>query len=118
MTIDNALLQFNSRPVRPPQAVQGSEGRPAPNRPIDRQSDLYRQCQEFESIFVNMMLKEMRKTVDKSGLLDGGMAEEIFQDMLYAEHARSMARAASFGLAEKVYIQLTGRAGIQGYAAT
>lgn len=109
MTIDSALLQYNSRPLKTPAALQGSGARIAPNRPIDRSSELYKQCREFESLFVNMMLKEMRKTVDKSGLLDGGQAEDIFQDMLYDEYAKDMTRAASFGLSDQVYLQLTGR---------
>ncbi len=109
MTIDSALLQYNSRPLATPRALQGSGARIAAEGRVDRRSELYRQCQEFESIFVNMMLKEMRKTVDKAGLLDGGQAEDIFQDMLYDEYAKDMTRAAGFGLADQVYRQLTGR---------
>ena len=109
MTIDSALLQYNSRPLKTPQALQGSGARVAPNQHIDRGSELYRQCQEFESLFVNMMLKEMRKTVDKAGLLDGGQAEDIFQDMLYDEYSKDMTRAAGFGLSDQIYTQLMGR---------
>ena len=35
--------------------------------------------EDFEALMINQMLKEMRKTVDKSGLIDGGMAEQIFE---------------------------------------
>jgi flagellar protein FlgJ len=108
-TIDGALLQYNSRPLSPPKALQGSGAKVVLNRRIDRGSELYKQCEEFESIFVNMMLKEMRKTVDKSGLMDGGQAEDIFQDMLYDEYAKDMTRSAGFGLADQVYLQLLGR---------
>ncbi len=108
MTIDSALLQYNSRPLKTPAALQGSGARIVQDRRIDRGSELYKQCQEFESLFVNMMLKEMRKTVDKAGLLDGGQAEDIFQDMLYDEYAKDMTKAAGFGLSDQVYLQLTG----------
>jgi len=109
MTIDSALLQYNNQPLKTPQALQGSGTRVVSNRKIDRGCDLYKQCEEFESIFVNLMLKEMRKTVDKSGILDGGQAEDIFQDMLYDEYAKDMTKSARFGLADQVYLQLLGR---------
>ena len=52
------------------------------------------------------MLKEMRKTVNKSGLVDGGMAEEIFEDMLYDEYAKEFSKTKAFGLAEIIYNQM------------
>ncbi len=109
MQIDNALLQYQSRPLRIPTSaasVQGSGARITDSRPIDRTSPLYEQCREFESIFAKMMLKEMRKTVDKSGLVSGGWAEDIFQDMLDDEYAKSMSASANFGLADQLYRQL------------
>ncbi|KKL12837.1 hypothetical protein LCGC14_2531770 [marine sediment metagenome] len=74
---------------------------------IDRDSDLYKASVEFESIFIKQMLNVMRKTVDKSGFLDGGFAEEIFEDMLYDDYAKKMAENASFGLANLLYEQLS-----------
>jgi peptidoglycan hydrolase FlgJ len=108
-TIDSALLQYNNQTLKTPRALQGSGAKLASNQHIDRKSKLYAECQEFESLFVNMMLKEMRKTVDKSGLIDGGHGEEIFQDMLYDEYAKDMTKAANFGMADKIYLQLLGR---------
>ena len=74
---------------------------------VDRSSKLYEACVEFEAIFLKQMLTAMRKSVQKTGLLDGGMAQDIFEDMLYDEYAKSMARNAGFGLADTVYLQLT-----------
>jgi flagellar protein FlgJ len=83
----------------------------APRRPasqnVDRSSKLYEACVDFEALFVKQMLSAMRKSVQKTGLLDGGMAQDIFEDMLYDEYAKSMARNAGFGLADTVYLQLT-----------
>lgn len=59
--------------------------------------------EDFESLMINQMLKEMRKTVNKSGLVDGGMAEEIFEDMLYDEYAKEFSKTKTFGLAEIIY---------------
>jgi flagellar protein FlgJ len=73
---------------------------------VDKGSPLYKVCLEFEAIFIKQMLNSMRKTVEKSGLLDGGLAEEFFEDMLYDEYAKKMAQTAQFGLAETMYLQI------------
>ena len=110
MQIDSALLQYNNRPLKLPSGaaqVQGTGARVADASHVDKKSKLFDQCQEFESIFVKMMLKEMRKSVDKSdSLLNGGWAEDIYQDMLDDEYSKSMAKNAGFGLSEQLYKQL------------
>ncbi|MDP3177849.1 MAG: rod-binding protein [Spirochaetaceae bacterium] len=84
-------------------AAGGARGAAA----IDKKSELFAQCREFESIFVKMMLKEMRASVDKSdSLMSGGWAEDIFQDMLNDEYSKSMANNAGFGIAEQLYREL------------
>ena len=59
--------------------------------------------QDFEAIFIKQMLDAMRRTVPKGGLIDGGMAEEIFEDLLYEERSRIMAKTGSFGLADIIF---------------
>jgi flagellar protein FlgJ len=63
-------------------------------------------CVEMESILVGKMLKEMRKSVHKSGLMDGGFAEEIFEDMLYDEYAMNLSRNSNLGMAKMLYNEL------------
>jgi Rod binding domain-containing protein len=103
-------MQYNNRPLRVPSGasqVQGTGARVADSSRIDKKSKLYEQCQEFESIFLKMMLSEMQKTVDKSdSLISGGWAEEIYQDQLDDEYSKSMAKTANFGLADQLYRQL------------
>lgn len=110
MQVDAALFQYNNRSLKVPSGtsqVQGSGARIADSTPIDKKSKLYEQCQDFESIFVKMMLKQMRASVDKSdSLLSGGWAEDIYQDMLDDEYSKSMAKNAGFGLADQLYRQL------------
>ena len=76
-------------------------------RNTKRDDKLYQACQDFEAIFVKEMLKSMKSTVQKSGLLDGGFAEEIYDDMLYDEYAKKMTKTASFGITESLYKQLS-----------
>jgi Rod binding domain-containing protein len=90
-----------------PQASIPSKVPPAGGRTrVDRSSELYKVSQEFEAIFIKQMLNVMRKSVNKTGLMDGGMAEEIFEDMLYDEYAQKMAESGSFGIADMIYRQL------------
>jgi Rod binding domain-containing protein len=125
MQIDSALLQYNNRPLKLPSGaaqahrdagiardaglvgVAGSGAHVADSSRIDKNSKLFEQCREFESIFVKMMMKEMRNSVDKSdSILNGGWAEDIYQDMLDDEYSKSMAKTAGFGLADQLYKQL------------
>ncbi len=86
----------------------GSSGSPATgSSPVDKNSRLYQVSVEFEAIFIKQMLNVMRKSVAKTGLLDGGLAEEFFEDMLYDEYAKKMAENGSFGIADMIYRQLT-----------
>ncbi|MEW6681036.1 MAG: rod-binding protein [bacterium] len=60
-------------------------------------------CVEFEAIFISKLLKGLRGTIDKTGFIDGGRGEEIFQDMLYDEYAKTVAEKQSLGIAEIIY---------------
>jgi len=71
------------------------------------QQALKEACKEFETILLEQMLKSMRKTINKSGLMQGGMAEDIFEDMLYEKYARKMSDSANLGLADMLYRQLS-----------
>lgn len=61
---------------------------------------------QMEAMFINMMLKEMRATLHKTDLFDAGFAQDVFEDMLYQEYAKTMAKTANFGLAEQIYHQM------------
>jgi flagellar protein FlgJ len=63
-------------------------------------------CYEMESIFVGQMLKTMRKTVMETDFFGKSMAKDIFNDMLYDEYAKVMAKSDAFGLARQIYTQL------------
>jgi len=70
--------------------------------------ELLSACKEFESYFIQMMLREMRKTVDTSArLIPKSNAENIFQDMLDEQYASEAAKnGRGIGLAEMMYKQM------------
>jgi len=63
-------------------------------------------AQEFEAMFVGMMLKSMRETVGKDKLTGGGHGEETFRSLLDQEYATAAARAGGIGLASSIEKEL------------
>jgi len=66
-------------------------------------------CKDFEALFINQLMKEMRKTVKKSGFIDGGNAEKIFQSMLDEKYSETMAESGDLGLGQMMFRQLKNR---------
>jgi murein DD-endopeptidase MepM/ murein hydrolase activator NlpD len=73
-----------------------------------RDQKLRKACQDFESIFTYQLLRSMRATIDKSGLMDGGQGEEIYESMLDQELAKNMMGWGPNGLAYALYQQMKG----------
>jgi Rod binding domain-containing protein len=73
-----------------------------PDLPSDQAEKLRQSAEEFEAIFVGLMLKSMRDSVQKSGLLDGGNGEDIFRGMLDAEYSKAMAAERKTEIADAI----------------
>jgi len=56
-------------------------------------------AQEFETLFVDMMVKSMRQTAAPE---DSSNAEDIYQGMLDSEYSKSMTTANNFGIREQI----------------
>lgn len=63
---------------------------------------LKKAAQDLEQIFLSMMLKTMRNSIPKGGLLEESNQRKIFEDMMYDEYAGQMARAGGIGLADMI----------------
>ena len=61
-------------------------------------------CEGFESLFLNMMLKEMRKTVPDN---DSSYAMGIYQEMLDENIAEVASKGKGIGIADAMYKQLS-----------
>jgi peptidoglycan hydrolase FlgJ len=70
---------------------------------------LHEACAEMESLFLSHLLKEMRATVEKSGFMDGGQAEEIFTSLLDVEISKKLSAAGGIGLSSILLEQLSGK---------
>ena len=56
--------------------------------------------QDFEALFVGMMMKSMRDTVGKDKLTGGGHGEEVYRSMLDQEYAAASVKRGGIGLAK------------------
>lgn len=63
-------------------------------------------CKEFESIFLNMMMKQMRATVQKSDLIPSSMGTEVFEGMLDEKLMEEASKGRGFGLGDSLYNQM------------
>ncbi|MFH1739673.1 MAG: rod-binding protein [bacterium] len=61
---------------------------------------------DFESLLVRQLLKEMRKTVPKDGFLGSSSATEMYQEMGDDALAKDLGATGGFGVGELVYQQL------------
>lgn len=75
---------------------------------IDRTSKLYEKSLEMENYLVKMMVSQMRKTVMKA---DGqnDFARNMYEDMLFDEYTTALTKNGGFGLADQMYLQLSGQ---------
>jgi len=88
------------------QAQSSTSFLPPKAAPIDKNNELYETCVELETFLLKTMVKSMRSTVQKTKLIDTGFAGEMYEDMLYDEYAKSLAKNANFGFAEMAYKDL------------
>jgi flagellar protein FlgJ len=65
-------------------------------------------AEAFESYFLQMMMREMRRTLnDEQRIIPKSHGERIFTDMLDQENAIQLARAGGVGLADSIVQQMT-----------
>jgi flagellar protein FlgJ len=72
-----------------------------------KKSKLLDACYDMEALFIDSMLKSMRKTILETDFFGKSLAKDIFSDMLYSEYAKLMAKTDKFGLAHEIYDQLS-----------
>lgn len=71
-------------------------------------------CQQFEAVFLNMILKNMRTTgISEGGFIEKSHAREIFEGMLDEKLSQEMSKGQGVGLAQQLFKQLSKNSGIQ-----
>ena len=62
-------------------------------------------AQQFEAIFINMMLKSMREATERSGLLDSE-STKTYESMFDQQLSNELAANGTFGIAQALQSQL------------
>ena len=75
---------------------------------LNSKEEIQKLSEQFESIFLGIVLKSMRKAVPDSGLVKKGNGEEIFRSMLDTEYSKSLAAQRTTGLSKSIENHLMG----------
>jgi soluble lytic murein transglycosylase-like protein len=70
-------------------------------------------AEEFESLFVSMLLRSMRRTVGDEGFPPQSLGEKMYTEMLDDQYAGTIASNAGLGLADLIVKELDGGNGLQ-----
>ena len=73
---------------------------------VTDEAKLREAANDFEAIFIQEMLKTMRKTSFESDLLPKSEGEKVFQSLLDEQYSQISAKSGSLGLGEMIYQQL------------
>jgi len=73
----------------------------------EEKNRLKQACLEFEAIFVQMLLKEMRNSIPKNGFFGQSLASNIYQSMYEQALADEVSKSGSLGLADQLYESLS-----------
>ena len=69
----------------------------------ENKEGLQKAAKAFEGIFINLLFKEMRKTVNEDeGFLPPSHTQKLFQEMLDEEISNNLSKQGSFGIADSV----------------
>jgi len=74
------------------------------NEPKD--PELWKASKQFEAIFLQQMMGEMRSTVSKSEFMPHGYAEDVHASMMDEAIAQASIKQGSVGIADAIYRQL------------
>ena len=68
---------------------------------------LKKACAEFESLFINQLLKTMRRSIPESELFEGGLQKDIYTSLFDEQVARKIAHGKGIGIGEELYHALS-----------
>jgi flagellar protein FlgJ len=58
--------------------------------------------QDFEGLFIGMMMKSMRETVGKDKITGGGHGDDVYRSILDQEYVNAAVKRGGFGLAKQI----------------
>ncbi len=73
---------------------------------VHTDDQLKKVSKDFESIFMRMLFKQMRSSVEKSGIMGNSRAMEFFENMRDDQLAENLANSGGLGIGNMIYQKL------------
>lgn len=108
MSIDNisAGVQFQSAQYEAESQINDLTNRAEISGASLRElQELKQASQDFEAIFINMMLDSMRANIPESTLIPKNEGAKLFEDMMYKEYSKDLSETDHFGMARMIFDQ-------------
>ena len=102
--LDMTAALFQTRASSADRQVAGVQSRL--QNDTSANAELQEASEQFESLMLHFMIREMRATVPESTLFPRSMAEDIFSGMLDETMAGEMAQTGGIGLSRMIFEQL------------
>jgi Rod binding domain-containing protein len=99
-----AMTGLSNTDLQPLSSVRDLNSLSGPKTHSD--AELREVSKNFETIFMQMMLKEMRNSVAKSSLLGNSQATEIFESMHDEQLSKQLASSGGIGIGDLIYRKL------------
>jgi len=109
MQIDRPVFNINNSSQTPAGQIQQTFAIPvAGAAPTQHTQDmaLKKQCQEFESVLIGQMFKQMRPKAEEEDMFGSTKEREMFNEMLDGERAKVWAQEGGIGLAAVMFQQM------------
>ena len=102
--IDNPGENRNTTIQKSVPKLSGPEYAQAKKNYIEKRDKLQKTTQDFEAVFVGMMLKQMRKSMAGQNAILGNSSEsKMYQDMMDDATAKHMSQVGTFGLGKLLF---------------
>ncbi len=99
ISIGNELIVNSAKMENAKNAVQNADKAKSSH-------ELEKASQDFEAIFVNMVLQAMWKTIPDSGLFEKNNTKYIYEGIIQSALSEDIARQGGFGIGKMLYEQV------------
>lgn len=96
MNITNAIQKTNTSLLKSPDGAKAKSAE-------EKDAELKKACAAFEGMFLEMMMKTMRKSITESSLIKKNNGEKIFTDMLDQAYVDELVKTPKTGVGESLY---------------
>ncbi len=93
-------------------ALGSAEGELSPQEARRQRGELREAARDFEAVFINLLIQEMRPDEGEDDMFGGGFGNRYYTEMFDAELSRLLSRTGQLGLAEMIERQVAGQIGL------